>query len=144
MEIKMTCIKITYNISLNKQKSSSQEKQQIISDELIQENLYHTNIRKQRHLKTEQSQQTKTSDIYMRTKSKEFENQTIKLENKENITYITENTEQNVSTGKKWKRVQNIAEIIETKVPVEMRNIKIKAKQQENDVIDNKASNNQK
>lgn len=80
----------------------------------------------------------------MRTKSKEFENQTIKLENKENITYITENTEQNVSTGKKWKRVQNIAEIIETKVPVEMRNIKIKAKQQENDVIDNKASNNQK
>ena len=80
----------------------------------------------------------------MRTKSKEFENQTIKLENKENITYITENTEQNVSTGKKWKRVQNIAEIIEKKVPVEMRNIKIKAKQQENDVIDNKASNNQK
>lgn len=80
----------------------------------------------------------------MRTKSKEFENQTIKLENKENITYITENTEQNVSTGKKWKRVQNIAEIIETKAPVEMRNIKIKAKQQENDVIDNKASNNQK
>ena len=40
--------------------------------------------------------------------------------------------------------MQNIAEIIETKVPVEMRNIKIKAKQQENDVIDNKASNNQK
>lgn len=63
MEIKMTCIKITYNISLNRQKSSSQEKQQIISDELIQENLYHTNIRKQRHLKTEQSQQTKTSDV---------------------------------------------------------------------------------
>ena len=40
--------------------------------------------------------------------------------------------------------MQNIAEIIEKKVPVEMRNIKIKAKQQENDVIDNKASNNQK
>lgn len=80
----------------------------------------------------------------MGTKSKEFENQTIKLESKENITYTTENTEQNVSTGKKWKRVQNIAEIIEKKVPVEMRNIKIKAKQQENDVIDNKASNNQK
>ena len=80
----------------------------------------------------------------MGTKSKEFENQTIKLESKENITYTTENTEQNVSTGKKWKRVQNIAEIIEKKEPVEMRNIKIKAKQQENDVIDNKASNNQK
>ena len=80
----------------------------------------------------------------MGTKSKEFENQTIKLESKENITYTTENTEQNVSTGKKWKRVQNIAEIIEKKVPVEMRNIKIKAKQQENDVIDNKASNDQK
>lgn len=80
----------------------------------------------------------------MGTKSKEFENQTIKLESNENITYTTENTEQNVSTGKKWKRVQNIAEIIEKKVPVEMRNIKIKAKQQENDVIDNKASNDQK
>ena len=101
MEIKMTCINITYNKNQNKQKSSSQEKQQIISDELIQENLYHTNIRKQRHLKTEQSQQTKTSDVYLGTKSKEFENQTIKLESKENITYTTENTEQNVSTGKK-------------------------------------------
>ena len=71
MESKMACNKITSNISLNEQESSSQVKQQI-SDELIQENNYHINIRKQRHLKTEQSQQIKTSDVKPETKSKEF------------------------------------------------------------------------
>ena len=55
MESKMTCNKITYNMNLNEQESSSQVKQQI-SVELIQENDHHTKIRKQGHLKTEQSQ----------------------------------------------------------------------------------------
>ena len=47
MESKMTYIKITCNMSLNKQENTSQMKQQI-SDELIQENNHYTNIRKQR------------------------------------------------------------------------------------------------
>ena len=38
--------------------------------------------------------------------------------------------------------VQNVREIIEDRVPVEMRNIKTKTKQQYNDVVANKASNN--
>ena len=61
-------------MSLNEQESTSQVKQQI-SDELIQENDYHTNIRKQRHLKTEQSQQIKNADVDTETKGKEVENQ---------------------------------------------------------------------
>lgn len=46
----MTCNKFKYKISLNKLESTSKVKEQI-SDELIQENIYHTNITKQRHLK---------------------------------------------------------------------------------------------
>ena len=102
MESKMTCNKITHSMSLNKQENTSQVKQQI-SDELIQENNYHTNIRKQRHLKIEQSQQIKTPDVETETKSKEVENQTKKLQIKENIIYTTQNIEQNNrkdSTGK--------------------------------------------
>ena len=38
--------------------------------------------------------------------------------------------------------VQNVREIIEDKVPIEMRNIKTKTKQQYNDVVANKVSNN--
>ena len=38
--------------------------------------------------------------------------------------------------------VQNVAEIIEDKVPVKTTNIQTKAKQQENDVVANKTSNN--
>ena len=69
MEIKITCNKITYNMSLNKQENSSQVKQQM-SGELIQENDYHTKKRKQGQLKTEQSQQIKISDVDTETKSK--------------------------------------------------------------------------
>ena len=117
MENKMTCNKITYNMSLNKQESSSQVKQQI-SGKLIQENDYYNNIKKQMHLKTEQSQEIKTPDIDTEIKSKEVENQT-------------------------KKRLQNVGEIIEDKVPVEVTNIQTQAKKQENDLAANKASNNQ-
>ena len=55
--------------SLNEQESTSQVEQQIYA-ELIQENNYYTNIRKQRYLKTEQSQQIKTPDVDTETKSK--------------------------------------------------------------------------
>ena len=55
MESKMIHNKITYNMSLNEQEQVKQE----ISDEFTQENNYHTNIRKQNHLKTEQAQQIK-------------------------------------------------------------------------------------
>ena len=49
----MAINKITYNVSLNKQESTSQVKQQL-SDKLTQENSSHTNKRKQRHLKGDQ------------------------------------------------------------------------------------------
>ena len=54
-------------------------KQQIF-DELIPENDYHAKIRKQRQLKTEQSQQIKLPDVDTETKNKEVENQNKKLE----------------------------------------------------------------
>lgn len=55
-------------MSLNEQESTSQVKKQI-SDEFIQENNYHTNIMKQRYLKTKQSRQIKTPDVDTETKS---------------------------------------------------------------------------
>ena len=79
-------------MNLKKLESSSQVKQQI-SDELIQENNYHTKIRKEGHLKTEQSQPIKILDVDTETKNKEVENQTKKLECEDNITYTTENIE---------------------------------------------------
>ena len=62
-----------------------------IYDELIQENDYHTKIKNQ----TEQSQQIKIADVDTETKSKKNEDQNKKFESKGNITYTTENTEQN-------------------------------------------------
>ena len=64
----------------------------------------------------------------------------------DNITYTTENTEQNDREDSTEKnginyRVQNSGEIIGDKVPVEMTSIQTKAKQQENDVVGNKTSN---
>ena len=66
-----------------------------IYDELIQENDHHTKIKNQRQLKTEQSQQIKIADVDTETKSKKNEDQNKKFESKGNITYTTENTEQN-------------------------------------------------
>ena len=119
-----------------------------IYDELIQENDYHTIIKNQRQLKTEQSQQIKIADVDTETKSKKNEDQNKKFESKGNITYTTENTEQKnrkYSTGKNGinNSVQNIGEIIEDKVPVEMANIQTKTKQQDNDIVGNKTSNYQ-
>ena len=85
MENRTTCNNITYNMSLNEQESLSQVKQQLF-DKLIREN--------------EQSILCLTEK-----KSKKVENQTKKLESKDNITYSTENTERNNrkdSTAKKW------------------------------------------
>ena len=146
MKSLVTCNKITYNTSLNEQESPSQVKQQI-SDELIQENDYQIKIRKQKQLKTEQSQQIQIPDVDTEKKSKEVENQNKKLESKDNITYTLEKTEQNNrkdSTGENVinNRAQNFGEIIEDKVPVKLANIQTKAKQQDNDVVANKTSNN--
>ena len=128
------------------QESSSQVKQ--IYDELIQENDYHTKISSQRQLKTEKSQQIKISDVDTETKRKKVEHQNKKFESKDNITYTNENVEQNnrkYSTGKNGinNRVQNMGEIIEDKVPVEMTNIQIKTKQQDDHIVANKTSNYQ-
>ena len=105
------------------------------SDKLIQESDYHTKIRKQGHLKPEQSQQTTIPVVNTETKSKEIKIQTKKLESRDNITYTTENTEQNNRkdlTGKTGinNRVQNVGEIIEDTMPVEITHIQAKAKQQ--------------
>ena len=81
-------------MNLNESESSSQVKQKI-SDELIQENDYHSKIRKRKQLKTEQSQQIKIPDVDIETKSKEVENPNKKLGSKDNITYIIENRERN-------------------------------------------------
>ena len=146
VESKITSNKIAYNISSKEQESSSQMKQ--IYDELIQENDYHTKIKNQRQLKTEQSQQIKIPDVDTETKSKKVEDQNMKFESKDDITYTMENIEQNNrkhSTGKSGinNRVQNIGEIIEDKVPVEMANIQTKTDQQDNDVVAKKTSNYQ-
>ena len=111
-----------------------------IYNELIQENNYHTKIKNQRQLKTEQSQQIKIPDVDIETKSDKVEDENNKFESKDNITYTTENTEQNnrkYSTRKYGinNRVQNIGEIIEDKVPVEMAHVQTKTKQQDNDIV---------
>ena len=74
-----------------------------ISEEFIHENDYHTEIRKQRQLKTKQSQQIKIPDVDTETKSKEVEDQNKKLESKDNITYTIENKDCN---QKKEKQIQ--------------------------------------
>ena len=58
-------------MSSRDQENSSQLKQ--IYDELIQGNDYHTKIRNQKQLKTEQSQQIKIPDVDTKTKSKKVE-----------------------------------------------------------------------
>ena len=125
-------------MSLKEQESSSQVKQ--IYDKLIQENDYYTKIKNQRQLKTEHSQQIKIPDVDIETKSDKVEDENNKFESKDNITYTTENTEQNnrkYSTRKYGinNRVQNIGEIIEDKVPVEMAHVQTKTKQQDNDIV---------
>ena len=69
------------------QESTSQEKQ--ISNELIQDNNYHTNLTKQRHEQTEQSQPIKILETGTEQMNKEVENQTKKLEGEENNPYTT-------------------------------------------------------
>ena len=54
-----------------------------------------------------------------------------------------ENIENTKSEGEANNRAQNVGEIIEDKVPVEMANIQTKAKQQDDDVVANKTSNDQ-
>ena len=125
-------------MSSKEKESSSQVKQ--IYDELIKENYYHTKIKNQRKLKTEQSQRINIPDINTETKSRKVEDLNKKYESKDNITYTTENTEQNnrkYSTRKYGinNRVQNIGEIIEDKVPVEMAHVQTKTKQQDNDIV---------
>ena len=58
-------------MSSKEQERSSQVKQ--IYDEVIRENYYHTKIRNQRQLKTEQSQQIKVPYVDTETKSKKVE-----------------------------------------------------------------------
>ena len=72
------------NIGLNEQVSKSQVKQ--ISNELIQDNNYNTNLTKQGHEQTEQPQPIKALETNIELKDKEVENQTKKSEREENIT----------------------------------------------------------
>ena len=79
-----------------------------MSNELIQDKNYHTNLTKQRYQQTEQSQPMQIPETDTEPKQKEVENQTKKLEREENITYITENLKNNRkdSTEKYRKNVR--------------------------------------
>ena len=82
----------------------------------------------------------------MQTQKQKVEDQNKTFESKDNITYTTENTEKKnrkCSIGKNGiiNRIENIGGIIEDKVPVEMANMPTKTKQQDNDIVANKASN---
>ena len=72
-----------------KVKSISQVKQ--ISNELIQDSNYHTNLTKLRHGQTEQSHPIKVPETGTESKDRQVENQTKKLEREKIITCTTEN-----------------------------------------------------
>ena len=130
------------NVKVN---SISQVKQ--ISNELIQDNNYYTNLTKLGHEQTEQSQSIKlnVSETDTESKDKEVENQTTKLEREEIITYTAENTKNNRDLTEKYerKRVQHFEERIEEVVAEEIRVIRTRAKQKEHHDVTKKVSNRQ-
>ena len=66
------------NIGLNKQEIISQVKQ--ISNKLIQDSNYHTNLIRLGHKQTEKSEPIKIPETCTKSKNKEVKNQTKKLE----------------------------------------------------------------
>ena len=131
------------NVKVN---SISQVKK--ISNELIQDNNYHTNLTKLEHGQTEQSQpiKLKVSETNTESKDKEGENQTKKLEREEIITYTTENIKNNRkdSTEKYGRnRVQYFEERIEELVAERKRSIQTRAKQKEQNGVTKEVSNSQ-
>ena len=113
------------NIGLNKQESASQTKQ--TSHELIQDNNYHNNLSKQRHIQTMQLQLIKipsTKDTQL--KDKDFETQNKKLEWEEKL-HTPQKTYKEIT--QKIQQKKHIEEKIEDVMAVEIRSIQAKAKQ---------------
>ena len=125
--------------------SISQVKQ--ISNELIQDNNYYTNLTKLGHEQTEQSQsiKLKVSETDTESKDKEVENQTKKLESEEIITYTAENIKNKKDSIKKYKRnrVQHFKVRIKEVAAEEIRSIRIRAKQEEDNEMTKEVSNRQ-
>ena len=122
--------------------SISQVKQ--ISNELIQDNNYYTNLTK---LWYEQSQsiKLKVSEADSESKDKEVENQTKKLESEEIITYTAENIKNKKDSKEKYKRnrVQHFKEGIKEVAAEEIRRIRTRAKQKEDNDMTKEVSNRQ-
>ena len=117
-----------------------------ISNELIQDNNYHTNLTKLGYEQTEHSQPIKISETGTESTDKEVENQTNKLEKEENVTYTTEYMKNNKNSTEKYGRnirVQHLEEGIKEVVPEEIRSIRTKAKQIEHDDMTKEVSNSQ-
>ena len=117
-----------------------------ISNELIQDNNYHTNLTKLGYEQTEHSQPIKISETGTESTDKEVENQTNKLEKEENVTYTTEYMKNNKNSTEKYGRnirVQHLEEGIKEVVLEEIRSIRTKAKQIEHDDMTKEVSNSQ-
>ena len=122
--------------------SISQVKQ--ISNELIQDNNYYTNLTKLWHEQS-QSIKLKVSEADSESKDKEVENQTKKLESEEIITYTTENIKNKKDSREKYKRnrVQHSKEGIKEVAAEEIRRIRTRAKQKEDNDMTKEVSNRQ-
>ena len=122
--------------------SISQVKQ--ISNELIKDNNYYTNLIKLRHEQS-QSIKLKVSETDTESKDKEVENQTKKLESEEIITYTAENIKNKKDSIEKYKRnrVQHFKVRIKEVAAEEIRSIRIRAKQEEDNEMTKEVSNRQ-
>ena len=91
-----------------------------------------------------QSEDEKKAEVVRKADNNKEQATKEQRENKNMILNKNENTENTKSEGEANNREQNVGEIIEDdKVPVEIANTQIKAKQQDKDVAANKTSNNQ-
>ena len=130
------------NVNVN---SISQVKQ--ISNELIQDNNYYTNLTKLGHEQTEQSQsiKLKVSETDAESKDNEVENQIKKLERDEIITYTTGNIKNNKDSTEKYERnrVQHFEQSIEEVVAEEIRSIQTRAMRKEHNDGTKEVSNRQ-
>ena len=86
-----------------------------------------------------QSEDEKKAEVVRKADNNKEQATKEQRENKNMILNKNENTENTKSEGEANNREQNVGEIIEDdKVPVEIANTQIKAKQQDKDVVANK------
>ena len=129
------------NVKVN---SISQVKQ--ISNELIQDNNYYTNLTRLGHEQREQLQPTKILERGTASTDKENETQTKKIKKEENLIYTIENMKDKKEPTEKYGRnirVQHFEERIEEIVTKEIRSIRTRTKQKEHDHVTKEVSNSQ-